>query len=818
MSMTANLLPTDGTKWTTVNGATVSAGVITIPASNGTTVPKASINLDAAKVAKCDKLSINVTAEFAADYRNYSTLYMGIIIKNAEVTKKYYFPFTTEPKRNVGTNKWLLLSTIDKPYDFSTVTQCTVFFETSTRNRTLSCVIRNPVLKLIIPDTDGSTISDLTNNTELQDILDDYDTITSVNGKIAVVNLAVANLEASKLSVTTFTAEKAEIENLIATKATITSLDAAKAEIGNLLAEKATIADLNAATADIAYLEADNVDIKGRLTASEAAIGDLQADLVTANQLIADTIDTVDLHTQSLSAHSASIDTLEANMINVNTFNAVYADVGTLKSGLIDSTSGQFKSIFASMINTLKISSAFMDIENGFIKNAMIDSLDVNKLNAGDIDTTKIKVASPDGALRIDNNLLTITEAELKRIELGVYASVDAEGNPINKYGFRVRGADGETTLYDETGVHREGITSGAIINEHIGNDTNIAGNKLDVSSIVNVINSSEDSIHSSRIYFDEEEQQLNMFLRDTREVADVAVNVATTVQSGLEDLTATFEESQVYEVDAEGNKISIKSKMATIQQSVDGLKVDVQQTGGNNLLAGSSARLGLDAWVFTNTSTYSSTLTSSRGYFGVDGVTDNWAYLAQHVDTVPGKWYAVMFKYFFYDTGTANFYVDEAAVPLVATAAGTQLNFSKIYQHNFVATGSSTRICFEAFNSMLYIGDPIVIPCTTETFKVTEWQQGPNELISGGISLGAGKMTINGPSGFTGEYTDEYVKYLQRQSDGTFKEKVAFTTDRASFADTRIHGTLGIHRDGTEAGMLSIIPDASGIFFAIND
>ena len=56
-------------------------------------------------------------------------------------------------------------------------------------------------------------------------------------------------------------------------------------------------------------------------------------------------------------------------------------------------------------------------------------------------------------------------------------------------YGLRVRGADGQTILYDENGVYREGITDGSINNDKIAGDANIDGGKLNIHSVIDNIN-----------------------------------------------------------------------------------------------------------------------------------------------------------------------------------------------------------------------------------------------------------------------------------------------------------------------------------------
>ena len=143
-------------------------------------------------------------------------------------------------------------------------------------------------------------------------------------------------------------------------------------------------------------------------------------------------------------------------------------------------------------------------IAQGAIGNAHISDLSADKLDAGIIDTAKITVQGANGNLKLRGNRLQVFEGfgneQVERVSLG---DVDNDGSI---YGLRVRGKDGETILYDENGVYREGITDGSITNDKIGDDANIDGYKLNIASVITSINEDgSETIHGTKIDIDGE-------------------------------------------------------------------------------------------------------------------------------------------------------------------------------------------------------------------------------------------------------------------------------------------------------------------------
>ena len=170
-----------------------------------------------------------------------------------------------------------------------------------------------------------------------------------------------------------------------------------------------------------------------------------------------------------------------------------------------------FNKINANHIQAGTIVSGSSIIANGAIGNAQINKVSADKLDAGVIDTSNITISGANGNLKLKGNRLQVFEgigsSQFERVSLG---DVDNNGSI---YGLRVRGKDGETVLYDENGIYREGITDGSINNDKIGDDANINGGKLNINSVIDRIN--EDgtgTIHGTKIDIDGESVSSKVF------------------------------------------------------------------------------------------------------------------------------------------------------------------------------------------------------------------------------------------------------------------------------------------------------------------
>ncbi|MDM0481025.1 phage tail spike protein [Clostridium perfringens] len=270
---------------------------------------------------------------------------------------------------------------------------------------------------------------------ENQETTDTVNNITTDNGTIdgsTIDGIKVKQIEdfkANVVEVVNLKAINANIDNLHANKADIQDLHAVTAKIGTLEATKANITQLNAVNAEISKLNSIKANIVD-LNSATAKIGVLES-------------------------KTASIDNLLAGNLTADNFKA----------------------------NAITAGSAV--IAEGAIGSSQISSLSVNKLEAGDITTSKHRIVSADGTIEIVGNQILINRNNINRVILGEYRKSDG----TTEYGLLVRAKDGQTIMLDGNGVHNAGITDGAIDNNKVADNANISGNKLDINSVIREVN-----------------------------------------------------------------------------------------------------------------------------------------------------------------------------------------------------------------------------------------------------------------------------------------------------------------------------------------
>ncbi|XZJ30827.1 phage tail spike protein [Clostridium perfringens] len=270
---------------------------------------------------------------------------------------------------------------------------------------------------------------------ENQETSDTVSNITTDNGTIngstidSIQVKQIENFEANVLKVTKLEVIEARIDHLSVIKADIQDLNVVKANIGTLEATKANITELNSIRADLQQA----IIGKANITDLNAAVGKIHV----------------------LESKTASIE------------NALLGNL----------TAENFKA------NAITAGSAV--IAEGAIGSSQISSLSVNKLEAGDITTSKHRIVSADGTIEIVGNQILINRNNINRVILGEYRKSDG----TTEYGLLVRAKDGQTIMLDGNGVHNAGITDGAIDNNKVADNANISGNKLDINSVIREVN-----------------------------------------------------------------------------------------------------------------------------------------------------------------------------------------------------------------------------------------------------------------------------------------------------------------------------------------
>jgi phage minor structural protein len=309
------------------------------------------------------------------------------------------------------------------------------------------------------------------------------------SGSINASVIGVTNLNANNITTGSIDASVIDVSNLNADNITTGTIDASNVNVTNLSADSIATGTLDARLINVINLNATNITT-GTIDASKIKVTNLSASSITTGSLDASKVTVKNLSANSIT--TGSIDASKINVINLSANNitsgSISSDRLNVKDGFITSamiSNGAIGTahIVDGSISSLKVANG--SITNAKIQDATIDSAKIKSINAekittGTIDTGKITISGVNGKLRMTNNRLQVFDAQSTPVERVAIGDVNNDGS---LYGLRVRGADGNTVLYDENGVYSEGITDGAITNPKIA-DESITGNKLVIDDI----------------------------------------------------------------------------------------------------------------------------------------------------------------------------------------------------------------------------------------------------------------------------------------------------------------------------------------------
>lgn len=281
--------------------------------------------------------------------------------------------------------------------------------------------------------------------------------------------------ELDRISVKVLLAEKAIIQ-----KANIADLNAVSAKVGTL--------DVSIATINTALINKANID---DLNATNANVTNLNAQYANLSNAIINKADIADLN---------------ATNANISNLKATVADISTLVSGNLTSAN----------IHSLVLTADKVTVQNGFIKNAMVESLVADKITSGTLNTNKLNIASNDGGLVLANNTIQFSDKDKNvRVQIGQ----DTKGD----FNFIVKGTDGRTVLLDSTGLHEGAISDGLIKTDMIA-DNSINSNKIDYSSVISGLNADGSNyINASKIAIDLTGQTLDIAFNSVKTIANSA-------------------------------------------------------------------------------------------------------------------------------------------------------------------------------------------------------------------------------------------------------------------------------------------------------
>ena len=351
------------------------------------------------------------------------------------------------------------------------------------------------------------------------------DHTATVTGNISNPSASKGTTDAIEDEITTINATIGNFELVIADKVNTGELQAEVAKINELMALKANIVDLNV---------------------TNATIKDLNVQVANIDKALITKADIVDLD-----AANAEINTLKAN----------YADIETLVGG----------NLTMDNIQSLVLTSSKVTVDNAFIKDAMIDRVSADKINAGTINTNNVNIQSEDGSMLLQGSLQQFKDAEGNvRIQIGKDASGD--------FTFALYGADGQGQLINQNGITASAIGDGLIVNSMVSDNANISGSKLDIDSVITEVNGSTTTIKSSKIYFDDKKQTLDVAFNTLNTTVD---NTSSTVSSHTTSINTMQGQistliSDTTIINDDGTTTSIKDAFSSMEQTVDGFSTKI--------------------------------------------------------------------------------------------------------------------------------------------------------------------------------------------------------------------------------------------------
>ena len=267
------------------------------------------------------------------------------------------------------------------------------------------------------------------------------------------------------------------------------------------------------------------IDEDGQVMLNGEVVPKIKVMELEAEKIKADVGEFKDLTTENFTAVNAKIDNLEVGDLtavnaDITNLKAQYAEIQTLVNGNLTSDN----------IQSIVITGDKFTVANGFIKDAMIETLSASKINTGIINTNNVSIQSEDGSMIINGTTQQFKdENNVVRIQIGK----DATGN----FTFCLFSQDGKGILLDADGIKAGAVPDGLIVNDMVADNANISGGKLDISSVISSINGNENTLNSSKIKFD-----------DTNQTLDVAFNQLKSKVETIENITVDGNLSSVIE------------------------------------------------------------------------------------------------------------------------------------------------------------------------------------------------------------------------------------------------------------------------------
>lgn len=244
-----------------------------------------------------------------------------------------------------------------------------------------------------------------------------------------------------------------------------------------VMIDTAMINKLDVDTAKITYATIKNLDVV------KENVQEINGELGNFKNLTANKFTAIDAKITNLDVDHEKVGTLEGEYANLKNVLMGNAGVGDLQN--------------------IHLTSENAVIDLALIRTAVMQTVSIADLLAGDISTNKFRILSDDGGILIQG---ATQQWKDKNGVVRMQAGRDASGN----FTFSLFDTTGKGVLIDSMGIKQGAISDGLIVNKMVAENAAIAADKLDINSLFKVINDSSQTINSSRIWFNEKNQSLN--------------------------------------------------------------------------------------------------------------------------------------------------------------------------------------------------------------------------------------------------------------------------------------------------------------------
>lgn len=231
-------------------------------------------------------------------------------------------------------------------------------------------------------------------------------------------------------------------------------------------------------------------------------------DKALVNKLDVDTAKITYATITNLESTNANIENLKVNYGEFKNLAVEKLEAANAKINVLEADSANIKSLLSGNagigdLQNIHLTSANAVIDSALIRNAVMQTVTVGDLLAGKISTNKFVIESDDGGIKIHG---ATQQWKDKNGVIRMQAGKDAKGD----FTFSLFDATGKGVLIDSTGIKPGAIANGLIVNDMVSDNANIAGSKLDITSVFESMNGSSSTLKSNRIWFDDKNQTLN--------------------------------------------------------------------------------------------------------------------------------------------------------------------------------------------------------------------------------------------------------------------------------------------------------------------